>query len=74
MHYQPPTKEFVVKPCTHTALARAYGLSRKMLYKKLKPHAAVIGPRQGYKYNLEQLFQIFGCIGWPPHPIPAYGE
>ena len=69
-----PPKDLVVYPCTHTALAKAYGISRKMLYKKLKPHAAEIGPRKCYKYDLEQLLFIFEMLGWPPNPIPEYGE
>lgn len=69
-----PPKDFVAHPCTHTALAKAYGISRKMLYKKLKPHAADLGPRKGYKYNLEQLLFIFEKLGWPPNLIPGYGE
>lgn len=69
-----PPKDFVAHPCTHTALAKAYGISRKMLYKKLIPYAAEIGPRKGYKYNLEQLLFIFEKLGWPPNLIPEYGE
>lgn len=69
-----PPNDFVMHPCTHTALANAYGISHKMLYKKQKPHAADLGPRKGYKYNLKQLLFIFEKLGWPPNPIPGYGE
>ena len=69
MHQINNEKEYVVKPCTHTALAKAYGVSRKVLYTWLHPHWQQIGRRAGYKYSLEQLFIIFDLIGWPPHPL-----
>lgn len=69
-----PPKDFVVHPCTHTALAKAYGVSRKVLYTWLRPLQAELGPRQGYKYNIEQLLLIFEKLGWPPNLIPGYGE
>ena len=63
---QPPTdKEIVIRPCTHTRLAATYGVSPKVLRTWLRPWQKEIGPRQGYKYTLEQLFIIFDKIGWP---------
>lgn len=61
----PPDKEMVIKPCNHTQLAAAYGVSPKVLRTWLRPHQKEIGPRSGYKYSLEQLFIIFDKIGWP---------
>jgi hypothetical protein len=61
--------EFVIKPCTHTGLARAYGISRKVLYSRLRPYREKIGPRKGYKYSLLQLLVIFELIGFPAIPI-----
>jgi hypothetical protein len=61
--------EFVIKPCTHTSLARAYGISRKLLYSRLRPYREQIGPRKGYKYSLLQLLVIFELIGFPANPI-----
>ena len=60
-----PPKDFVVKPCTHTRLATAYGVSRKVLYSWLRPFQDELGPRQGYKYSISQLLVIFNKIGWP---------
>ena len=70
----PPAKEFVVMPCTHTALAKAYGVSWKVLYTWLQPLQSELGPRQGYKYNIAQLLFIVEKLGWPPNPIPVYGK
>jgi hypothetical protein len=66
----PMENNYLLFPCTHTSLAKAYGISRKMLYKKLRPINAEIGERKGYKFSLEQLFIIISHLGWPPHPIP----
>ena len=74
MELLPPDKDYVLVPCTHTALAKAYGVSRKVLYTWLQPLSAQLGPRKGYKYNLEQLLIIIRKLGWPPHPIPGSGE
>ena len=63
------SKEKIIKPCTHTTLARAYGISRKQLYTWLRPLKNEIGKRNGYNYSLEQLFTIFEKIGWPLHSI-----
>lgn len=57
--------EYVVKPCTHATLAKAYSVSRKTLYNWLRPHQEEIGKRCGYKYSLEQLFIIFDKFGFP---------
>ncbi len=64
-----PQKEIVIKPCNHTRLAAAYGISPKVLRNRLRPHQQQIGKRIGYKYSLEQLFIIFELLGLPPHPI-----
>ena len=65
----PPEQEIVIKPCTHTGLAAAYGVSPKVLRSWLRPYQDRIGKRVGYKYSLEQLFIIMELFGLPPHPI-----
>ncbi|HMK26655.1 MAG TPA: hypothetical protein VK483_11565 [Chitinophagaceae bacterium] len=62
-------KEIVIKPCNHTQLAAAYGISPKVLRNKLRPYQNEIGKRKGYKYSLEQLLTILELIGLPPYPI-----
>ena len=67
--YPTPETEFVVKPVTHTQLAKAYECSPKTLYRYLKPFKKQIGPRNGYLYSIQQLFTIFELIGWPIHSL-----
>lgn len=62
-------KEIVIKPCTHTGLAAAYGLSPKVLRSRMRPYQDCIGKRVGYKYSLEQLFIIMELFGLPPNSI-----
>jgi hypothetical protein len=62
-------KEIVIKPCNHTQLAAAYGISPKALRNKLRPYQNEIGKRKGYKYSLEQLLTIYELMGFPLHPI-----
>jgi hypothetical protein len=62
-------QEIVIKPCTHTGLATAYGVSPKVLRSRLRPHQQRIGQRVGYKYSLEQLFIIIELFGLPGNPI-----
>jgi hypothetical protein len=64
-----PQQEIVIKPCTHTGLAAAYGLSPKVLRSWLRPHQQRIGQRVGYKYSLEQLLIIIELFGLPSNPI-----
>lgn len=64
-----PTKETLLRPCTATQLAAAYGVSTKVLKTWLRGHEAKIGRRKGYYYNLEQLFIIIDIIGFPVHSI-----
>jgi hypothetical protein len=63
-------KQYLLFPCSHSALAKAYGISRNSLYKRLKKREVKLGPRTGNKYSLEQLFIIVSLLGWPPLPIP----
>jgi hypothetical protein len=62
-------KEIVIKPCNHTTLAKAYGISNKLLHTHLKPLKNTIGLRNCYYYNLEQLLIIFEKIGFLCYPI-----
>jgi hypothetical protein len=61
--------EIIIKPCNHTRLAAAYGVSRKVLRTRLLPYSQKIGKRNGHKYSLEQLLVIFELIGFPVYPI-----
>ncbi|NOT52883.1 MAG: hypothetical protein HOP10_16625 [Chitinophagaceae bacterium] len=61
--------EIVIKPCSHTNLAAAYGVSRKVLYTSLRPYEKQIGKPSGRKYSLEQLCIIFDRVGFLPNPI-----
>jgi hypothetical protein len=64
-----PTTIIVIKPCSHTALAKAYGISAKVLHTQLKPFKKTIGLRNGYYYNLQQLLIIIEKVGMPCYPI-----
>jgi transposase len=62
-------KEIGIKPCNHRQLAKAYGISYKVLKTWLKPWLHELGKRKGYKYSLEQLLIIIEKLGLPMYSI-----
>jgi hypothetical protein len=58
--------EIVIRTRTHSSLAKAYGVSPKVLTGWLRPHCQAIGRKNGYYYSLEQLFIVFDLFSWPP--------
>jgi hypothetical protein len=52
-----------LKPCNHTALSKAYGISNKVLHTHVKPFKNVVGKRVGHFYTLEQLLIIVEKLG-----------
>jgi hypothetical protein len=61
--------EIILKPCNAVQLAKAYGVSKKILVKWLQPYQRHIGSRCGHKFSIEQLLIIIEVIGMPVYSI-----
>ncbi len=59
----------VIKPCNAVQLAKAYGVSKKVLYRWLLPYQNCIGLRSGHKFSIEQVIAIIERIGLPAQSI-----
>lgn len=54
-----------IKAYSISELARMYGISNKSMNRWLKPHADVIGKREGRYYTALQVRIIFDKLGLP---------
>lgn len=66
--FRSPQKILVLKPCSHRQLAKAYGVSEKILRRWLSPYQETKRPAKT-KYSLTQLLFIIEKIGPPVHPF-----
>jgi hypothetical protein len=69
LHNSTQPIEIAIKPCNHIKLAKAYGVSNKVLHTHLSNIKYKIGSRKGNNYSLEQLLVIIENIGLPCYLI-----
>ena len=54
-----------IKPYKHKELSNLYGVSKQTFSKWLIPFKDKIGERKGHYYSVEQVINIFVCLGVP---------